>query len=70
MKVKVLNIIDNKTFKALSTEYKKHFRYGKYVTVHKNYLVDSSGKKVASGDEVEIVSCRPLSKSKSWVLKQ
>ncbi len=68
MKVKVLNIIDEKTFKALSTVSKKHERYGKYITVHKKYLVDSSGKKVNVGDEVEIKSVRPLSKRKRWAL--
>ncbi len=69
MKVTVLNIIDEKTFKGLSTTSKKHPRYGKYITVHKKYLVDSQGKKVTVGDEVEIVSSRPLSKRKRWALK-
>jgi len=69
MKVTVLNIIDEKTFKALSTAYKKHPRYGKYITIHKKYLVDSQGKKVNVGDEVEIVGSRPLSKTKRWALK-
>ena len=55
MKVKVLNIIDDKTFKAISTVYKKHPKYGKYVTTHKKYLVDSTGKTVKVGDEVEIL---------------
>lgn len=69
MKVTVLNIIDEKTFKAVSTTYKKHPRYGKYITVHKKYLVDSQGKQVTVGDEVEIVGSRPLSKRKRWALK-
>ncbi len=69
MKVKILNIIDGKTFKAISSSYKKHPRYGKYVTVHKKYLVDSQGQKVNIGDEVEIVGSRPLSKTKRWALK-
>ncbi len=68
MKVKVLNIIDEKTFKAISTSLKKHPKYGKYVTVHKKYLVDTAGKKVTVGDEVEIVSVRPISKTKRWAL--
>lgn len=69
MKVKVLNIIDDKTFKAISTVYKKHPKYGKYVTTHKKYLVDSTGKPaVKVGDEVEIVSSRPISKLKRWAL--
>ena len=69
MKVKVLNIIDDKTFKAISSVSKKHEKYGKYVTVHKKYLVDSAGKTVKVGDEVEIVSSRPISKRKKWALK-
>ncbi len=69
MKVTVLNIIDDKTFKAVSTALKKHSQYGKYVTVHKKYLVDSQGKKVTVGEEVEIASSRPISKTKRWVLK-
>ncbi len=69
MKVTVLNIIDDKTFKAISTSSKKHEKYGKYVTVHKKYLVDSAGKKVNVGDVVEIVSTRPISKLKRWALK-
>ena len=69
MKVTVLNIIDDKTFKGLSTTLKKHPRYGKYVTVHKKYLVDSQGQKVTVGQEVEIISSRPISKRKRWALK-
>lgn len=69
MKVKVLNIIDEKTLKAVSTVSKKHPKYGKYITVHKKYLVDTAGKKVNVGDEVEIVSTRPISKLKRWALK-
>jgi len=69
MKVKVLNIIDDKTFKAVASTYKKHPQYQKYVTVYKKYLVDSSGKKVEIGQEVEIISSRPLSKRKRWALK-
>ncbi len=68
MKVKVLNIIDDSTFKAESTSYKKHEKYGKYITRHKKYLVDSGGKKVEVGQEVEIVSSRPISKTKRWAL--
>lgn len=69
MKVKVLNIIDAKTFKAVASTYKKHSRYQKYVTIYKKYLVDSAGQKVELGQEVEIVSSRPISKRKRWALK-
>lgn len=70
MKVKVLNIIDNKTFKAVSSVQKKHPLYGKFITISKKYLVDSDGIKVEVGQEVEIVNCRPISKRKKWALKK
>ena len=69
MRVKILNIIDEKTFKAVSTSYKKHPQYGKFVTRHKNYLVDSQGKEVKVGEDVEIISSKPISKTKRWTLK-
>lgn len=69
MKVTVAKIIDEKTLKVVSKSYKKHKLYGKYITTHKNYLVDYSGQKVAIGEEVEIVSTRPISKRKRWALK-
>lgn len=69
MKVTVAKIIDEKTLKVVSTSYKKHKLYGKYITTHKNYLVDYNGQKVSIGEEVEIVSTRPISKRKRWALK-
>ena len=36
---KITNIIDNNTFKAVAVLYKKHKKYGKYLTSHKNYLI-------------------------------
>jgi small subunit ribosomal protein S17 len=69
MKVKILNIIDDSTFRAVSTAYKKHEKYGKYITTHKKYLVDSAGQKVTVGQEVEIQSSKPISKRKTWILK-
>lgn len=68
MKVKVLNIIDEKTFKAQSVSYKKHPKYEKYITKYKKYLVDSGNKKVEVGQEVEISPSRPISKRKRWAL--
>lgn len=68
MKVKVLNIIDSKTCKVVSVSRKKHERYGKYVAVYKKYVVDCTGKKLTIGDEVEIASCKPLSKRKRWAV--
>lgn len=69
MKVKVLNIIDEKTFRGVSTVYKKHPQYGKFVTTHKKFLVDYNGQKLEAGQEVEIISSKPISKRKKWALK-
>ena len=38
MKAKIISIIDSKTIKVSSTTYKKHEKYGKYITTSKNYL--------------------------------
>lgn len=69
MKAKIVNIIDNKTVKVVSTTYKKHERYGKYITVNKKYLVDTNNVSVELGQEVEIINSRPISKRKKWKIK-
>ena len=68
MIVKVLNIIDNKTFKAVCTSYNKHKKYKKYITSHKKYLVDFNGQDIKIGDKVSILETRPISKRKKWKL--
>ena len=70
MKVKILNIIDSKTFKAIATMYKAHKKYGKYLTSHKKYLVHYEGDRALNvGEEVSISQTRPISKNKRWVFK-
>ncbi len=70
MKVKILNIIDSKTFKAIATMYKAHKKYGKYLTSHKKYLVHYEGEKPLNiGEEVLISQTRPISKNKRWIFK-
>jgi small subunit ribosomal protein S17 len=68
MKAKVVNIIDKNTIKVVVTSYKKHPRYGKYITIYKNYLVDSLGKNISIGEEVQMKNSKPISKLKKWVL--
>jgi len=70
MKVKILNIIDSKTFKAIATIYKAHKKYGKYLTSHKKYLVHYEGEKALNiGEEVLISQTKPISKNKRWIFK-
>jgi small subunit ribosomal protein S17 len=69
MRVTISKIIDNKTIKAVSKVSKKHDRYGKFISIYKNFLVHSIGFDVKIGQEVIIESSRPYSKNKKWVLK-
>ncbi len=71
MKVKITKIIDNKTIKGVSSVYKTHNKYGKYVTVNRNYLIHCDCKSYDSmivGKNVVISQTRPISKNKKWVL--
>ena len=69
MKVKVLKIIDKRTLKAVSSTYKKHPLYKKYLLVYKKYLVDYLNGIPEVGQYIEISESRPLSKSKKWIIK-
>jgi len=69
MKAKIVKVIDEKTVKAVSTTYKKHEKYGKFITTSKNFMVDSNNKKVEVGQEIEIINSRPVSKTKKWKIK-
>jgi small subunit ribosomal protein S17 len=69
MKVKILNIIDDKTFKVVSESYKPHKKYGKYLTSYKKFLVHcENSKDLNVGQEVSIKETRPISKTKKWAL--
>lgn len=70
MKAKVIRIIDTKTIKVVSTTYKKHQRYGKFITIKRNFIVDTNGKSnFEIGQDVEISTSRPISKKKKWIIK-
>ena len=48
----------------------KHPRYGKYMRRTTKFHVHDPQASVLLGDTIEIVQCRPISKTKSWrVLK-
>lgn len=44
----------------------KHRKYGKYVRRRKKYMAHDEAETARVGDQVEIVSTRPLSKLKRW----
>tara|TARA_Y100000389_G_C17469884_1_gene529393 strand:+ start:4671 stop:4898 length:228 start_codon:yes stop_codon:yes gene_type:complete len=70
MNGKIINIIDSKTAKVECVEYKKHPLYGKYTSIKKKFVVDSSNISINIGDNVIIKPCRPLSKLKRWSIEK
>ena len=46
----------------------KHPKYGKYVRRRTQIQVHDASNEVNLGDKVEIAECRPISKTKSWVV--
>ena len=48
------------------SRYVKHPKYKKYQVRTKKFLVHDEGNTKAVGDEVTIVSCRPISKMKRF----
>lgn len=50
------------------SRYVKHPMYGKYQRLTKRYKVHNPGNTVQIGDAVTILSCRPVSKEKAFVV--
>jgi len=48
----------------------KHSLYNKYIKRSVKYKVHDEKNSCKSGDRVQIIECRPLSKDKRWNLKQ
>ena len=46
----------------------KHPKYGKYIKRRTVLNVHDEGNVSKRGDMVEVAECRPLSKTKSWIL--
>ena len=46
----------------------RHPKYGKYIKKQTRYHVHDPENACKMGDRVEIVNCRPISKTKSWRL--
>lgn len=64
-------VVSNKMDKTIVVEvsrYIKHPKYQKYYTVHKKYKAHDENNSCEVGDVVEIISSKPISKDKSFVL--
>ncbi len=58
------------TAKVAVSRYVKHAKYKKFMKKVKNFLVHDAGNTAKVGDKVVIEECKPISKSKHFVLKQ
>jgi len=48
----------------------KHSIYNKYIKRSVKYKVHDEQNSLKTGDRVQIIECRPMSKDKRWSLKQ
>ena len=65
---KVVSTSMDKTITVLVETYKKHPLYKKRVKYSKKYKAHDEENKAKVGDIVKIVACRPLSKTKRYML--
>ena len=65
---KVVSDKMDKTIVVLTETYKNHPLYKKRVKYSKKYKAHDEENKAKVGDTVKIVACRPLSKTKRYVL--
>ena len=65
---KVIGISGDKTIKVEVLRSYRHPIYEKEIRTKKNYMVHDERKRAMVGDEVIIVSCRPMSKTKRFCL--
>jgi small subunit ribosomal protein S17 len=56
----------NRTISVAVTRLVKHQRYGKYVRKTTKLNVHDPQDNSRVGDKVQIIQCRPISKTKSW----
>lgn len=50
------------------TRFVKHLKYKKYYKVSKKYKAHDAGNTKKIGEKVEMVSCRPMSKDKHFII--
>ena len=58
----------DKTIKVAIDNLVRHAKYGKYIRRRTVLHVHDERNQAKTGDRVEIAECRPISKTKNWVL--
>ena len=67
---KVIAASTEKTIKVEIEGIVQHPRYKKYVKRQTSFLVHDPSEKCHVGDVVRIEECRPVSKNKTWVVRE
>ena len=70
-KTKIGIVISDKMEKTVSVQVNrlvKHPKYGKYIKKFSKFKAHDENNEARTGDRVEIMESRPLSKTKSWRL--
>jgi small subunit ribosomal protein S17 len=67
---KVVSAKNDKTITVLVETYKNHPLYGKRVKYSKKYCAHDEKNVAKEGDTVRLTACKPLSKTKRYVLKE
>lgn len=62
--------VRDKTIKVRIDRVTKHPKYGKYLRRRSLFQAHDEKNQAHSGDVVEIMECRPISKTKSWRLSR
>lgn len=70
LKGKVVSDKMQKTAVVLVERYKKHPKYGKYQSISKRFKAHDEKNECKIGDEVIIEETAPISKDKSFVVKE
>ena len=65
---RVVSSVNNKTITVLVETHRTHPLYKKRVKYSKKYKAHDEENKAKVGDVVKITACRPLSKTKRYVL--
>ena len=66
----VISSNSNKTITVDVTRRIKHKLYKKIIRQTKKYHVHDENNKCVVGDQIKIKQCRPISKTKTWILAE
>ncbi len=64
-------VVSDKADKTITVKVERrlaHQKYKKIISRSKKYSVHDEENRYKTGDEVKIEECKPISKSKSWVV--